>query len=157
MEVRAVTDEAGWEAARAVRQRVFVEEQGCPPHEEWDVHDWPFDQGRACRHLLGEEGGEVVAVARWRAVLRDEAVKLERFAVLPEHRGRGVGRAMIAAAIADAEAAGHTRFLLHAQAHLEGLYASFGFRRVGEGFYEAGIPHVRMVREPPAAPAPGDA
>lgn len=145
MTVRPVTDTAGWDAARSIRQRVFVEEQACPPEEEWDAHD----TDPACRHLLGRVEGEAVAVARWRPVEKAGRTwaKLERFAVLPEHRGLGLGRLMIAEAIEDARRAGHVRFVLHAQTHLEALYAGFGFTREGEPFEEAGIPHVRMVRE----------
>lgn len=148
MEVKRVTNEAEWQAAKRIRQRVFVEEQACPPEEEWDTHDAPPARGVTCHHLLGLVAGEPVAVARWRPVeLRGEAMaKLERFAVLPAHRRSGLGRALVSATLDDASAAGFTAFVLHAQAHLEGLYASFGFRPVGEGFEEAGIPHVKMVR-----------
>ena len=38
---------------------------------------------------------------------------------------------------------------LGAQAHLEGWYERFGFRRSGPGYVEDGIPHVPMRREPP--------
>ena len=31
-----VVDEEGWQAVRAIRQVVVVEEQECPPEEEWD-------------------------------------------------------------------------------------------------------------------------
>jgi predicted GNAT family N-acyltransferase len=149
IDIRTVEDEAGWAQARAIRQRVFVEEQACPPEEEWDAHDWPADQGRTCRHFLGVVGETPVATARWRVVDEKgrQAAKLERFAVLPEHRGRGLGRQLVAAVLADAVAAGHTRLVLHAQAHLEGLYAGFGFERSGEPFEEAGIPHVPMARD----------
>jgi predicted GNAT family N-acyltransferase len=148
MDIRTVEDEAGWAQARAIRQRVFVEEQACPPEEEWDAHDWPTDRGRTCRHFLGFVGETPVATARWRRVERQEgpAAKLERFAVLPEHRGGGLGRQLIAAVLEDAVAAGHMRLVLHAQAHLEELYAGFGFERSGEPFEEAGIPHVPMAR-----------
>ena len=143
-----VETEADWQTAKHIRQRVFVEEQACPPEEEWDAHDEPAARGVTCHHLLGLVQGEPVAVARWRPVtLNGEAfAKLERFAVLPAHRGRGLGRALVSATLDDASAAGFTAFVLHAQAHLEGLYASFGFRTVGEEFEEAGIPHVKMMR-----------
>jgi ElaA protein len=36
--------------------------------------------------------------------------------------------------------------VLDAQVEAEGLYASFGFRRVGEEFVEDGIRHVSMRR-----------
>ena len=148
MECKRVETEADWQAARRIRQRVFVEEQACPPEEEWDGWDAPEARGRTCHHLLGVEDGVPVAVARWRPVQLGEerAAKLERFAVLPEARGRGLGRAIVEATIREAEAAGFSTLVLHAQAHLEAFYAAHGFERVGGGFEEAGIPHVRMVR-----------
>lgn len=146
MRIRHVETAAAWAAARAIRQRVFVEEQACPPEQEWDEHDWPSP---SATHLIGEIEGQAVATARWRPVRLGgrPAAKLERFAVLPEHRGRGLGRAMVAAAMEDARRAGHARFVLHAQAYLENFYAAFGFTTEGEPFIEAGIPHVRMHLE----------
>lgn len=148
MHVKPIETEADWQAARHIRQRVFVEEQTCPPEEEWDAYDEPEARGRTCHHLLGLVDGTPVAVARWHPVEPDgeRVAKLERFAVLPAWRGRGLGRRMIEATMADARAAGYTSFVLHAQAHLQTLYASYGFAPVGERFEEAGIPHVEMVR-----------
>jgi predicted GNAT family N-acyltransferase len=141
-EVRPLASAGDWRRAKAIRRRVFVEEQDCPPAEEFDGLD------PACRHVLGWLGGEAIATARWREVpwAGGRAAKLERFAVLPEHRGRGHGRALVAQVIAEARAAGFAVLVLHAQAHLESFYAGFGFERRGEPFVEAGIPHVRMVR-----------
>ena len=143
---RALT-EADWQAVRAVREAVFVREQACPPDEEWDAHDAPGVRGTAVHHLLGAVGDAPAACARWRVVRLDaqEAVKLERFAVLQPFRGRGAGRAIVAAALADARAAGHSRFVLNAQSHLDRFYASFGFTPVGGLFREAGIEHVKMT------------
>ena len=140
--VHPVTSEADWEAARAIRTQVFIDEQDCPPEEEWDAHD------ATSRHLLGWVGDTPVATARWRTVPHDEALaaKLERFAVLPDYRGRGYGRDLVKYALGDARRAGFTTFVLHAQAHLEAFYADFGFETVGDVFEEAGIPHVKMVR-----------
>lgn len=147
-----VADESDWQEARRIREVVFCEEQACPAEEEFDRHD------EAARHLLGrwvgEDGGQrTVAVARWRVVEREgEAwAKLERFAILPGWRGRGLGRGWIAAVIDDATRQGHRRFLLHAQAHLEPLYAGLGFATVRGPFTEAGIPHVEMRRRDEAA------
>ncbi len=142
LQIQPVESEAAWEEARRIRQHVFVEEQGCPPEEEWDAHD------PASRHLVGYAEGRAVAVARWRAAAHGEEIvaKLERFAVLPDCRGRGYGRAMVARAMRDARQAGFDVLFLHAQAHLENFYASFGFERAGAPFVEAGIPHVPMLR-----------
>ncbi|PAP78349.1 GNAT family N-acetyltransferase [Rubrivirga marina] len=143
--LREAVTEADWQAVRAVRQRVFVEEQACPPEEEWDVHDAPEARGVAVHHLLAEHDGAPVGCARWRPV--GDAVKLERFAVVPEARGTGLGRALVARALADARAAGHRRFVLHAQTYIADLYASFGFEPEGDVFDEAGIEHVKMALE----------
>lgn len=148
MIIRRIETDADWSAARRIRTRVFIEEQACPPEEEWDAHDEPSARGVTCHHLLGFVDDTPAVVARWRPTTHDgeRMAKLERFAVLPEWRGRGLGRALIDATIADAQAAGFTAFVLHAQAHLEGLYASLGFERRGGVFEEAGIPHVLMAR-----------
>lgn len=136
----------------AIRTRVFIEEQACPPEEEWDEYDSLDARFSTCRHFVGRVAGEAVASARWHPHEIDgqPVAKLERFATLPEARGRGYGRAMIAHVISDARANGFLQQVLHAQAHLEKLYADFGYVRVGNVFYEAGIPHVKMVstREP---------
>ena len=141
LHIRPVESEDAWEEARRIRTRVFIEEQACPPEEEWDAYE------STSRHLVGYADGEAVAVARWRTttVVEEIAAKLERFAVLKEHRGRGYGRDMVRFVLEDARRAGFATFVLHAQAHLEDFYKSFGFERVGGVFEEAGIPHVKMV------------
>lgn len=146
LRIAPVESRDAWQAAKAIRRRVFIEEQDCPPEEEFDGHD------AESRHLLGRaSGGEAVAVARWRAVRLDggtPAARLERFAVVPERRGNGYGRALVRRAIEEAERAGLPAQVVHAQAHLEDFYANFGFERRGEPFEEVGIPHVEMVRRP---------
>ena len=141
--IREALTEADWQAVRTIREAVFVQEQACPPDEEWDAHDAADARGRTVHHLLGTLGAEPVACARWRTV--GGVAKLERFAVLVPARGRGIARAMVAAALDQARAAGYTRFALHAQAHLAGFYASFGFAPHGDLFQEAGIEHVKML------------
>ena len=153
--IRPADAPARFAEARRIRQAVFVEEQACPPELEWDEHDADGARGRSCFHLLGYAGDAPVATARWRPV--GEAAKLERFAVLEEHRGSGIGRQMVAAALDAARQAGYARYVLHAQAHLEAFYASFGFMRTGDPFDEAGIEHVKMVlNETAARPATGE-
>jgi predicted GNAT family N-acyltransferase len=145
--VRRVMNDADWRAARDIRRRVFIEEQNCPPELEWDEHDEPASRGRTCIHLLGLIGPMPVATARWRAVslAGGPAAKMERFAVVPLHRGRGLGRRLVDATMEDARAAGLSRFTLHAQSHLVPFYRDFGFHVTGAAFDEAGIEHVKMV------------
>jgi predicted GNAT family N-acyltransferase len=142
MDIIPVRNEDDLQAARDIRTRVFVEEQDCEPEEEWDGHD------ETSRHVLGVVDGTPVATARWRAVPHGEAVvaKLERFAVLPAHRGEGYGTQLVEAVVDDARRAGFETFVLHSQAHLEDWYERFGFESTGRRFQEAGIPHVEMVK-----------
>lgn len=143
--VREALTEADWQTVRAIRDAVFVREQACPPDEEWDAHDAPEARGRTVHHLLGTVGGAPAACARWRAVEDGAVAKLERFAVLVPFRGGGRGREIVAAALAAAQTAGHARFMLYAQSHLDGFYGSFGFVPEGDLFWEAGIEHVKMT------------
>ena len=152
--IRPAVSEADWQHVRAIRQRVFVEEQACAPEEEWDAYDAPEARGQTVHHLLGTADAAPAAVARWRLLPRQldtetpvglVAAKLERFAVLPAFRGLGFGRQMIQHAMAEAQAAGCERLVLHAQAYLVDLYRQLGFEAVGEPFDEAGIEHVKMT------------
>lgn len=142
MDIVPVRSDADWQQVRLIRERVFIDEQDCPPDDEWDGHD------ATSRHVLGRVDGTAVATARWRTVPHDEEIvaKLERFAVLPEHRGKGYGTQLVRFVLEDARQAGFDTFLIHAQAHLEDWYADLGFQSTGRTFEEVGIPHVEMVR-----------
>jgi len=143
MEITPVQSEDDWQQARAIREQVFIDEQDCPPEEEWDGHD------QTSRHVLGRVDGEAVATARWRAVPHEGEIvaKLERFAVLPSYRGKGYGTQLVERALDDARRAGFDVFLVHAQSHLEDWYADLGFESTGRTFEEVGIPHVEMLRK----------
>jgi predicted GNAT family N-acyltransferase len=143
MTITPVQSEDDWQHARAIREQVFIEEQDCPPEEEWDGED------QTSRHVLGRVEGAPVATARWRATSHGEDIvaKLERFAVLPDHRGEGRGTELVRSVVEDARRAGFDTFLVHAQAHLQNWYERLGFESTGRTFEEAGIPHVEMVRD----------
>jgi predicted GNAT family N-acyltransferase len=134
--VRRADWRADGAALRRVRQAVFVEEQQVPPPEEWDGRD------AAAVHLLAEDAaGRPLGCAR----LLDGG-KIGRLAVLPAHRGRGVGRALLQAVIELAEAAGPVELQLDAQLQALDFYRPFGFEARGPVFDDAGIPHRLMVR-----------
>ena len=141
--LRPATSASDWRSVQAVRRRVFVAEQGVPEADEWDAWDAPALRGRAVHHVLALRDRQPVGAARWRAV--EGAAKLERFAVVPQARGGGVGRALVAYVLDAARAAGHGRFVLHAQTYVAGLYAGFGFEPVGAPFVEDGLEHVKMT------------
>lgn len=135
-------------AARAIRRRVFVEEQGVLPEEEWDAHDEP---GAPTLHFVAWRGGEAVGCARLRPL--GAAAKVERVAVLRERRTEGVGRALMEAAEAAAWRRGCAHLELHAQTAVLPFYERLGWHAHGGEFLEAGIAHRAMEKRSPAPPA----
>ncbi len=66
-----------------------------------------------------------------------------RVVVRADRRGEGLAQVVIERALADL--AGHA-VLIRAQEYIVPLYAKLGFETFGEGYVEAGIPHVSMYR-----------
>jgi predicted GNAT family N-acyltransferase len=121
-----------------LRVDVFVVEQECP-YPELDGRD----AEPTTVHVWFEEDGAVLATIR---VLDDGDTRaIGRVATAASARGRGLAARLMEEGIALCEGFPIT---LGAQAHLEGWYERFGFRRSGEGYVEDGIPHVPMRREP---------
>ncbi|MDE2367167.1 MAG: GNAT family N-acetyltransferase [Betaproteobacteria bacterium] len=122
-------------ALRAVREAVFIREQGVPVELEWDTFD------ANCTHLIASDpAGGPIGTAR---LLPHGSAG--RMAVIKEWRGRGVGSALMRHLLDEAMKRRVQEVALSAQAHATEFYARFGFRVTGKEFMEAGIPHVRMV------------
>jgi ElaA protein len=126
--------------ARAIRHRVFVQEQAVPLEVEVDGLD------DACDHFLAWVDGEAVATARARST--PKGWKLERVAVLRDHRKSGVGAALVRRALEAAPRA--ATIYVHAQDTALGFWERAGFVAHGAGFEEGGIPHRLMVWDAPA-------
>jgi predicted GNAT family N-acyltransferase len=93
-----------------------------------------------CLHALAfDPDGRVVATGR---LLPDGHIG--RMAVLEGARGQGIGGAVLLALMAEARRRGDRAVMLNAQTQAEAFYLRHGFVREGEGFMEAGIPHVHM-------------
>jgi predicted GNAT family N-acyltransferase len=122
-----------------LRVDVFVVEQECP-YPELDGRD--VEPGTV--HVWFEDAdGTVAATIR---VLHDGDTRaIGRVATAAAYRGRGLAARLMEQGIAMCAGFPVT---LGAQAHLEGWYERFGFRRSGPGYVEDGIPHVPMRREP---------
>ncbi|MCD8349660.1 MAG: GNAT family N-acetyltransferase [Planctomycetaceae bacterium] len=129
-------DDDAFSLAKAVRQAVFVEEQNCPPEEEWD------DLDQVATHLLARRGDEPLATLRYYD--DDSWLHIGRVAVLPSFRGHGLAWALLSRCLEDGKAAGFKRACLNAQIDKLGLYQRAGFTAVGGEFMEVGIVHRRM-------------
>ncbi|SNZ06634.1 Predicted N-acyltransferase, GNAT family [Natronoarchaeum philippinense] len=141
-EVRVVTDEREREDAFAVREDVFVDEQGVDEELEYDEHDEPEADAV---HFVAYDGDDPVGAARLR--FPEQGIgKVERVAVLASHRGDDLGRDLMDAVHAAARDHGVETLKLHAQTRAAGFYERLGYEARGEEFEEAGIPHVEMRR-----------
>ena len=135
IQVRRVNNPGDLEKVFAIRRKVFVIEQNFPPELEWEFED-------ESTHFLATVDDTPAGAARWRKT--DKGYKLERFAVLQEFRGLGVGQELVKTVLADLPVDAMYVYL-HAQIQPIGLYQKLGFETTGPEFEEAGIRHYKMV------------
>jgi predicted GNAT family N-acyltransferase len=123
-------------ALRAVREAVFVREQGVPLELELDAQD------PDCLHVIARDAnGRPIGTGRL-----TPARTLGRMAVMPEWRGKGVGAAMLAALTQLARERHWNAIELHAQVDAIGFYLQHGYLPLGPRYMEAGIEHQTMRR-----------
>lgn len=127
-------------ACHALRRRVFIEEQNVPEADEMD------DLDATAIHILAHEDGQPLGTAR--LILKGDTGKIGRVAVLAQARGRGLGAALMRAALEALRARpGIRRAALSSQTHAIGFYEKLGFAAYGPVYDDAGIPHRDMSRE----------
>lgn len=122
---------------RLVRNVVFVEELGIPAELEWNGLDADY-----VYVIARDSAGNTVATGR----INGDG-NIGRMAVLPLHRGKGLGSELLKNLIQIANRKRINRVWLNAQIGVEAFYAKHGFEPVGEEFEEAGISHVKMEKQ----------
>ncbi|MGB3536276.1 MAG: GNAT family N-acetyltransferase [Microcoleaceae cyanobacterium] len=125
-------------AIQAIRHQVFEIEQGIAHELEFDGKD------ETAQHLLAYWNQKPVGTTRIR-YLSTEIAKIERLAILPEFRGKGVGSELMNKALEIIRQTQVKQVIVHAQEYVKKLYLKLGFKVIGECFYEANIPHFKMV------------
>lgn len=128
------------DAARAVREKVFVVEQAIPAHEEWDAAD-----ATALHAVVLNGAGLPLATGRLITDGQPEGeARIGRMAVLRAMRGSGVGGQVLQALVNAARERGVRSVVLHAQTSAKRFYERQGFKAEGEAFDEVDIPHIAM-------------
>lgn len=113
---------------------MFIREQAVPVTLEWDGLD------EHAQHLLAcDDHGLAIGCAR---ILSGGVIG--RMAVLPAWRRRGVGAALLAAAVDHCREQGWSPICLSAQTHAIGFYMRAGFVVCSEPYLDAGILHRDM-------------
>lgn len=122
-------------------QLEYVERYGSP--DESPVDPLVFDPPEGL-FLVGYDAGEPVATGAWRrspvrALGGTSAVEVKRMYVVPEHRGRGFARSVLADLERTARAGGHDLAVLETglkQPEAIALYLSEGYVEIPDfGFY----------------------
>jgi predicted GNAT family N-acyltransferase len=124
----------------AIRRLVFQEEQGVEPEIDFDGRD------ETAIHLLGYLDSQPVGTVRIR-FLDKKTAKIERLALLPLARGKGLGKQLMKAATEIVEKNEDCEeIVIHAQEYIQELHKKRGFEPVGDPFYEADILHIKMIK-----------
>ncbi len=126
----------GFEKAKEIRYRVFVQEQSVPQELEWDSFD------KIAHHLILYLNNIPFGTAR--LFTKENRSYIGRVAVLKEYRGKGYGRIIMKAIMEHAKNIGIKRIYLHSQTYIKDFYKKLGYKEIGDKFIEAGIPHVEM-------------
>ncbi|MBD3275303.1 MAG: GNAT family N-acetyltransferase [Candidatus Marinimicrobia bacterium] len=138
--IRIAESQSDLRKALDIRFRVFVDEQNVPKDLEQDGLD------RECLHFLAFADNVPVGTGRLREIDAG-TVKIERMAVLQNYRNMGIGRQLLDRMLQHIRSAGYENIVLHAQAPAAEFYQRAGFQPQGDTFYEADIPHLRMVMQ----------
>ncbi|MEE9572301.1 MAG: GNAT family N-acetyltransferase [Candidatus Neomarinimicrobiota bacterium] len=135
IEIKQILSKEELEQVFAIRRQVFSIEQNVSEKIEMDNFD------DVAVHILAYIKGKPVGTARWR--FTEEGAKIERFAVLKKYRHKGVGEELVKYTL---DKLNEIKFIyLNAQESIIKFYEKFGFEVVGNRFYEADMPHKKMI------------
>ncbi|UXR70162.1 MULTISPECIES: GNAT family N-acetyltransferase [unclassified Staphylococcus] len=136
---KEVLNDKEYEDVRAIRDAVFIQEQGVSPDEEYD------DNETHAHYIIGyNDAGDPIATARYRGV--EEIAKIERVAVMKDYRGQGIGKELIQFLEQLAIKHGFSHFKLGAQIQAIPFYETLGYEAYGDIFMDANIPHRYMKK-----------
>ena len=124
-----------------LRAAVFVVEQDCP-YQDVDNKD------QLGYHLLGFYDEKLVAYLRiFKPGDYFQELAIGRVVVDPIHRSQGLGHQLMQQALAFIETNFDDKTIrISAQTYLKNFYEAHGFKQIGEGYLEDGLPHIGMLR-----------
>ena len=126
--------------ASAIREAVFVQEQGISAHMVWDELD------ASAVHAVSFNAMQVAVASGRLLQAKPGKGRIGRMAVLRALRGADLGKDVLLALVAASKDRGDVEVSLHAQCSAEGFYLKNGFVARGDVFEEAGIRHIDMVQ-----------
>jgi putative acetyltransferase len=127
-----------YRASLLIRKEVFIEEQEIDPDLEIDEFE------NQCTYFLTYLNAEPASTGRLR--ISGNKMKFERIATLKRFRGKNCG-AILMEKMLSYTLGQHPELtpFMHAQLSAVSFYEKLGWRKTGEEFSEAGIPHFAMT------------
>jgi len=124
-----------------LRSDVFVVEQNC-------VYQDIDDKDKKAMHILGYKNKELIAYARiFKPGDYFKKASIGRVLITEKHRKKDYGFRLMEAAIMAVNV--HFRAFkieISAQEYLKEFYNRLGFIKIGDGYLEDGIPHIKMIK-----------
>ncbi|GFE69740.1 GNAT family N-acetyltransferase [Chroococcus sp. FPU101] len=140
LEIKIVAYTEAIESIKNIRYQVFQIEQAVAAELEFDGLD------ESAIHLLAYFDNKPIGTARIRQI-DPETAKIERLAVLSDVRGLGIGTTLMETALELISRNKNTqKVVVNAQVYIKSLYKNLGFQAVGTPFDEAGIQHIKMIK-----------
>lgn len=124
--------------AAEIRIKVFCEEQGF--QEEFDELD------KTAIHIVAYEGDTAIGTCRYSPMDTAGVYLIGRIAVLPSHRGKGVGGKLVREAERQIRSLGGFLFHIGAQVQAMPFYESLGYAPVGERYMDEHVEHQGMEK-----------
>jgi ElaA protein len=125
-----------------LRTEIFVVEQDCV-YQDLDGKD------SKALHIIGKKEGKIVAYTRcFEPGIYFEEASIGRVVVEFEQRKYGYGHHIMQVSINAIKNHYDTEIIkISAQTYLRKFYESHGFKKIGEGYLEDGIPHIAMIKK----------
>ena len=135
--IKEIETAAELEQAQRIRKIVLEDEQGFPHEINVDGLD------PSAMHVLVLDQDEPVGTARVVRLSKEDGM-LARIALLPSHRGQGLGEPMLRHLEAVAKQAGLKTIHAEPHAHLEPFFLRLGYLRVSGSVEIGGQPLIRL-------------
>lgn len=124
-----------------VRTCAFVMEQDCPDDDEFDGNDY------SGTHIVAKIDGKTVATTRLRYFA--DFVKIERIAILKQHRDLVLFNTLVDYILEFIERKGFTKSYTQADTRMQRVYKRYGYLPMGnqEPIEHFGSTYVAMIRD----------
>lgn len=141
MQHKWITADGDYSDALYVRRKVFIEEQGYSVEQEII----PEEEENAL-HLVVYDNGKPICSGRLIDDREEGCLHAGRIAVLPEYRGKGLGKYVVELLTEKARESGCKAVYIGAQQYAVPFYEKCGYMKCSVVYPDGHIPHVKMCR-----------